>query len=64
VIDRPWKCRWNRAASLEVNSSEKVADLNADQLVGKSEADFYAAGGKVADSELLDGKDSDDFHEK
>ena len=33
-------------------------DLNADHLDAKSEADFYTAGGKVADSELLEGKDS------
>jgi hypothetical protein len=48
-------------APFSVNSSQKVANLNADQLDGKSETDFYAAGSKVADSELLDGIDSSSF---
>ena len=42
---------------LAVNSSGKVANLNSDQLDGKSEADFYAAGSKVADSEHADEAD-------
>ena len=46
---------------MKTNSSGKVANLNADQLDGKSEADFYAAGSKVADSDKLDGKDSAEF---
>jgi hypothetical protein len=54
----------------------KAPNLNADELDGKSEADFYAAGSKVADSahadqadsatsaedaNTLDGKDSTEF---
>src|SRR5215208_3371131 len=54
----------------------KATNLNADELDGKSEADFYAAGSKVADSahadqadsatsaedaNTLDGKDSTEF---
>jgi hypothetical protein len=46
---------------LAVNSSTKVTNLNADQLDGKSDTDFYANGSKVADSELLDGKDSSEL---
>ena len=46
---------------LTVNSSAKVSSLNADQLDGKNDTDFYAAGAKVSDSELLDGKDSTEF---
>lgn len=46
---------------MRVNSGAKVANLNADQLDGKSDTDFYAAGSKVADSELLDGKDFSAF---
>jgi hypothetical protein len=34
---------------------------NADKLDNKDSADFYAAGSKVADSELLDGKSADDL---
>jgi hypothetical protein len=48
-------------APMTVNSSAKVANLNADQLDGKSDTDFYAAGSKVADSESLDGKDFSAF---
>src|SRR5918999_4615379 len=36
---------------IAVSSSGKVANLNADQLDGKSETDFYAAGSKVDDSD-------------
>jgi hypothetical protein len=61
---------------MRVNSATRVANLNADTLDGKSEADFYAAGSKVADSshadtadsatsaedaDTLDGKDSTEF---
>ncbi len=42
---------------LSVTSSGKVANLNSDQLDGKSEADFYAVGSKVADSEHADEAD-------
>ncbi len=45
---------------LAVNSSGKVANFNADQLDSKSEADFYAAGSKVADSDKLGGEDLED----
>jgi hypothetical protein len=47
---------------IQVNATAgKATNLNADKLDGKSEADFYAAGSKVADSELLDGIDSSGF---
>ncbi len=46
---------------LSVTSSGKVANLNADQLDGKSEVDFLAINGKAADSDELDGKDSSEF---
>lgn len=46
---------------LKVNSSGKVANLNADRLDGKSSEGFYAAGSKVADADKLDGKDSGAF---
>jgi hypothetical protein len=49
-------------APLTVNSSQKVANLNVDQVDGKSDTDFYAAGSTVADSEKLDNKDSTDFY--
>jgi hypothetical protein len=39
---------------LAVDSSGKVANLNADQLDGKSDTDFYAAGSKVSDSSHAD----------
>jgi hypothetical protein len=45
-------------APMKVNSEAKVANLNADKLDGKSEADFYAAGSKVADSAHADQADS------
>lgn len=45
---------------LAVNSTGKVTNLNADQLDSKSEADFYAAGSKVADSDKLGGEDLED----
>jgi hypothetical protein len=41
-------------APMKVNSDRQVANLNADKLDGKSEADFYAAGSKVADSAHAD----------
>lgn len=58
---------------MKVNSSGKVANLNADTVDGKSEADFYAAGSKVDDSshadeaddaQTLEGQDPDDFLHK
>jgi hypothetical protein len=42
---------------LTVNSSTKVDNFNADLLDSKSEADFYAAGPKVADSTHTDQAD-------
>jgi hypothetical protein len=45
-------------APMKVDSQTKVANLNADKLDGKSEADFYAAGSKVADSSHADQADS------
>lgn len=45
---------------MKVNSSAKVANLNADQLDGKSEAGFYAAGSKVSDSSHADHADTAD----
>jgi hypothetical protein len=45
-------------APMKVNSSAKVANLNSDKLDGKSEADFYAAGSKVADASHADQADS------
>lgn len=36
----------------------KATNLNADKLDGVDSSGFYAAGSKVADSDLLDGKDS------
>ena len=41
-------------APMKVNSSAKVANLNSDELDGKSDTDFYAAGSKVADSSHAD----------
>jgi hypothetical protein len=46
------------AAPMKVNSQQVVTNLNADELDGKSEADFYAAGSKVADSSHADQADS------
>lgn len=46
---------------LAVNSSTKVANLNADRLDGKSSEEFLGAGGKAADADKLDGKDSAAF---
>jgi len=45
-------------APFKVNSSTRVAGLNADLLDGIDAADFYAKGSKVSDSDLLDGLDS------
>lgn len=47
-----------KRAPMTVNSSIRVANLNADRLDGKSASDFYPRGGTVADSERLDGMDS------
>lgn len=49
-------------APMTVNSQTKVTNLNADQLDGKSDTDFYAAGTKVSDSDKLDGKNDSDFY--
>ena len=49
------------SAPLAVNSSVKVASLNADQLDGQSANAFLAITGKAADSNRLDGKDSTQF---
>lgn len=43
---------------LKVNSSGKVANLNADKLDGKDSTEFYAAGSKVADSSHADQADN------
>ena len=47
---------------MAVNESAGTAtNLSADELDGKTSADFYAAGGKVADADAPDGKDSSEF---
>ncbi len=46
---------------LAVNSSTKVANLNADSLDGEDAAAFVRTNGKAADSDLLDGRDSTAF---
>lgn len=48
----------NSVAPMKVNSNKVVTNLNADQLDGKSDTDFYAAGSKVADSSHADQADS------
>jgi hypothetical protein len=48
-------------APMKVNSGARVALLNADRVDGKDATAFYAAGSKVADSNLLDGKSATDF---
>lgn len=48
-------------APMKVNSSGKVANLNADGLDGKSSEAFLGAGGKATDADKLDGKDSSAF---
>lgn len=48
-------------APMKVNSSGKIANLNADVLDGKSAEAFLGAGGKAADADRLDGKDSTAF---
>jgi len=48
-------------APMKVDSHAKVANLNADELDGKSAGDFLADGGKAADTEKLDGLDSKEF---
>jgi hypothetical protein len=45
-------------APMKVDSQQLVSNLNSDELDGKSEADFYAAGSKVADSAHADQADS------
>jgi hypothetical protein len=49
---------------MQVNSTRKVARLNADRLDNKNASDFYAAGSKVADSDKLDGLDEGAFLRK
>jgi hypothetical protein len=49
-------------APFAVNSSTKVASLNADLLDGIDSSGFYRAGSKVADSALLDGIASSGFY--
>ena len=46
---------------MKMDSQAKVANLNADKIDGKSDTDFYAAGSKVADADILDGKYSNSF---
>ena len=48
-------------APMKVDSQGKVANLNSDELDGKSASDFLPAGGKAADSDKLDGLDSAQF---
>ena len=48
----------NRPPILVNATAGKATNLNADELDGRSEADFYAAGSKVADSEHADQADS------
>ncbi len=49
-------------APLKVNAAAGTAtNLSADKIDGMDSSAFYAAGSKVADSELLDGKDSTEF---
>jgi hypothetical protein len=43
---------------MKVDSQQLVGNLNSDELDGKSEADFYAAGSKVADSAHADQADT------
>jgi hypothetical protein len=49
------------APPLKVNSTARVANLNADRLDGKHASAFLLAGGTAADANLLDGLDSTDF---
>jgi hypothetical protein len=51
----PWKDGIHGTVANAANAA------NADKLDNKDSADFYAAGSKVADSELLDGKSADDL---
>ena len=46
---------------MEVNSSLKVEDLNADELDNKDSSQFLGVSGKASDSDRLDGKDSTAF---
>jgi hypothetical protein len=46
---------------LKVNSTTKVANLNADQLDDKDSSAFLPANGKAADADKLDGNDSSAF---
>lgn len=46
---------------LKVNSTARVANLNADRLDGKHASAFLLAGGTAADANLLDGLDSTAF---
>jgi hypothetical protein len=49
------------APPLKVNSTARVANLNADRLDGKHASAFLPAGGKAADADLLDGLDATAF---
>ncbi len=46
---------------MQVNSSKKVARLNADRLDNLDQSAFLRENGKAADADKLDGKDSGDF---
>jgi hypothetical protein len=46
---------------LAVNSSERVANLNADKVDGQDSSAFLPVGGKAADSDLLDGQEASAF---
>jgi hypothetical protein len=49
-------------APMTVNSTAgKATNLNADKLDGQDSTGFLAANGKAADSQLLDGKESDEI---
>lgn len=46
---------------MQVNSTEKVAQLNADSLDGLDQGAFLRKTGKATDADTLDRKDSSDF---
>lgn len=46
---------------MQVNSTEKVAQLNADSLDGLDQDAFLRKSGKATDADTLDRKDSSDF---
>jgi hypothetical protein len=51
----------NRPPLVANADSGTATNLSADKLDGKNSTDFYAAGSKVADSDLLDGQNSGAF---